>query len=68
MTPVKSCQACKWCVDAPSKIFHEAVCIAVVDPFSGEPMPVTIARQEQHPTHKFSLPCGYIGALWQAKE
>lgn len=63
--PVKSCQSCGWCSHTASGNLNDATCGAVVDPFTGKPLNVKIARQETW--SGWPLPCGYSGTLWKAK-
>lgn len=66
MTTVPSCASCKWChLPTDSTNINDGHCEVVVDPFSGSAIPVKQARQDTW--SGFNLPCGYAGALWQAK-
>lgn len=63
-----ACKDCAFCTDNGSGNFNEFTCSEVVDPFTGSPLNIKVARQEKHPTMNFTLPCGYHGALFEAKE
>lgn len=59
-----TCQTCAHCSEPASGNFNDATCDAVVDPFTGQPFNVKVARLDTHPQMGWKLPCGYAGMLW----
>jgi hypothetical protein len=71
---VPLCADCAHCtipaanpVTNPSPNINHGLCYAVVDPFSGAPFAVKVARLDKHPEMGWVLPCQYAGNLFKAK-
>lgn len=62
--PVPTCATCASCIGAEKNLFS-GQCMAVPDPYTGDPQPVKLARLDNNGGLK--QPCGYDGRLWTAK-
>lgn len=59
-----SCETCKFCEGNVRDTSGH--CSIVKMPVTGTPMPVMYARMDRW--NGYTLPCGYEGKLWQAKD
>lgn len=61
----KTCLNCRYCEVPTNGEWAQGRCTVIHDPVTGDDLPPQIARQDTWGNYK--MPCGYAGAMWEAK-